>query len=288
MSEAVLPPVTPSGAMIRTLGLVATVCGVLIVTAYEGTLDAVNANKKIALERAVFKVIPGAAKVDEYVATATGIQPAGTAIPEGAVKFYAAYDQAGGLKGIAAEGAAKGYADTVRVLYAYNPEKQAVTGIGVISMRETPGIGDKIYTDEAFLKNFEALDVQLAGDMKALANAVKVVKHGTKQNAWEIDAISGATVTSKAVGRGINESARKLLPLLVPNLEKLKTAPSPNAQSAVSPPFIKGGEGGFSTVSITHTLTHLSQNPPQPPLSPPGGFKKGGRWQAHLAEEVTS
>ena len=222
MSEAVIQPSTPSAAMIRTLGLVATICGVLIVTAYEGTLDAVNANKKIALERAVFKVIPGAAKVDEYVATAAGIQPAAAAAPEGAVKFYAAYDQAGALKGIAAEGAAKGYADTVRVMYAYDPARQAITGLGVVSMRETPGIGDKIYTDQAFLKNFEALDAKLAADLKGLANAIKVVKHGTKQNPWEIDAISGATVTSKAVGRGINESAQRLLPLLVPNLDKLK------------------------------------------------------------------
>ena len=222
MSEAVIQPSTPSAAMIRTLGLVATICGVLIVTAYEGTLDAVNANKKIALERAVFKVIPGAAKVDEYVATAAGIQPAAAAAPEGAVKFYAAYDQAGALKGIAAEGAAKGYADTVRVMYAYDPARQAITGLGVVSMRETPGIGDKIYTDQAFLRNFEALDAKLAADLKGLANAIKVVKHGSKQNAWEIDAISGATVTSKAVGRGINESAQRLLPLLVPNLDKLK------------------------------------------------------------------
>ena len=222
MSEAVIQPSTPSAAMIRTLGLVATVCGVLIVSAYQGTLESVNANKKIALERAVFKVIPGAAKVDEYVAGAAGIQPAGATVPEGAVKFYAAYDQAGALKGIAAEGAAKGYADTVRVMYAYDPAKQAITGLGVVSMRETPGIGDKIYTDQAFLKNFEALDAKLSADLKGLANAIKVVKHGTKQNAWEIDAISGATVTSKAVGRGINESARKLLPLLVPNLDKLK------------------------------------------------------------------
>ncbi len=222
MSEAALQPTTPSGAMIRTLGLVATVCGILIVTAYEGTLDAVNANKKIALERAVFKVIPEAARVDEYVATPAGIQPAGAGAPEGAVKFYAAYGGDGELKGIAAEGAAKGYADTVRILYAYDPARQVVTGFGVIAMRETPGIGDKIHSDEAFLKNFVALDVKLAADMKALANAVKTVKHGSKQNPWEIDAISGATVTSKAVGRGINQSAQKLLPLLVPHLDKLK------------------------------------------------------------------
>ncbi|NTV94587.1 MAG: FMN-binding protein [Thiobacillus sp.] len=208
--------------MIRTLGLIAAICGVLIVSAYEGTLDAVNANKKIALERAVFQVVPGAAKVDELYATAAGVVPASDAAPEGAAKFYAAYDQAGQLKGIAAEGASKGYADVVRVLYAYDADKQAITGLGVISMRETPGIGDKIYTDQGFIANFKALDVKLSADGKQLANAVKVVKHGTKQNPWEIDAISGATVTSKAVGRGINESAQKLLPLLAPHLDKLK------------------------------------------------------------------
>ena len=222
MSEATLQPATPSGAMIRTLGLLAAICGVLIVSAYQITLEPVAANKKIALERAVFQVIPGAASVKEFVVSSTGLEPAGANLPAGGVKVYAAYDQAGALKGIAAEGAGKGYADTVRVMFAYDPAKQAITGIGVVSMRETPGIGDKIITDVAFLKNFTALDVSLAADMKALAHAVKVVKHGSKQNPWEIDAIAGATVTSKAVGKGINDSAQKLLPLLVPHLDKLQ------------------------------------------------------------------
>jgi len=220
--NATIQPATPSAAMIRTLGLLATICGVLIVSAYQATLEPVAANKKIALERAVFKVIPGAASVKEFVASSAGLQPAGATVPEGAVKVYAAYDQAGSLKGIAAEGEGKGYADTVRVMFAYDPARQVITGMGVVSMRETPGIGDKITTDQAFIKNFEALDVQLADDLKALAHAVKVVKHGSKQNPWEIDAIAGATVTSKAVGRGINASAQKLLPLLVPNLDKLQ------------------------------------------------------------------
>jgi electron transport complex protein RnfG len=222
MSEAAIQPVTPSAAMIRTLGILSTICGVLIVSAYLITLEPVAANKKIVIERAVFKVIPNAASVKEFIAGPGGVQPAGDTVPEGGVRFYAAYDQAGALKGIAAEGVGKGYADTVRVMYAYDPAKQVITGIGVVSMRETPGIGDKITTDQAFLNNFVALDVKLAADMKALAHAVKVVKHGSKQNPWEIDAIAGATVTSKAVGRGINDSAQKLLPLLVPHLDKLQ------------------------------------------------------------------
>jgi electron transport complex protein RnfG len=214
-------PQTASAAMIRTLGIVATICGLLIVSTYLGTLDAVNANKRIALERAVFKVIPGASNLREFVATTAGIQPASETVPAGGVKFYAAYDKSGALKGIAAEGVANGYAGEVRVIYAYDPIRQIITGIGVVSQHETPGIGNKILTDKAFLENFQALDVHLSPDMKTVANAVQVVKHGTKQHPWEIDAISGATITSKAVGRGIRDSTLRLLPLLVPNLDKV-------------------------------------------------------------------
>jgi electron transport complex protein RnfG len=211
--------------MVFALGLVATICGILIVGIYQITLAPVNANKKLALERQVFKVLPNAKSVVPYFATASGITSAeGQELaPAGAVIFYAVYDAANKLAGIAAEASSSGYADQVRILYAYDVNKQAITGIGVIAMRETPGIGDKILTDAAFLKNFEALDVHLSDDLKSLANAVKTVKHGTKTSPWQIDAIAGATVTSKAVGRGINESAQNLLPRLLPHLDKLKS-----------------------------------------------------------------
>ena len=51
--------------MIRTLGLIAAICGVIIVAAYQGTYDAVQENKRIAVERAVFKVIPTAKSIVE-------------------------------------------------------------------------------------------------------------------------------------------------------------------------------------------------------------------------------
>ncbi len=216
------PARTSSVAMIRTLGLVATVCGILLVLTYENTLEAINANKRIALERAVFKVIPGAATMKSFYATPAGLVPGEGPMPEGAMKFYAAYDGQGGLKGLAAEAGAMGYADMVRVLYGYDPATETVNGYGVVSHRETPGIGDKIIFDQAFLKNFKALDVRLNPGKTGLVNPVVVVKHGTKQRGWEIDAIAGATVTSRAVAKGINDSAQKLLPLLVPHLEQLQ------------------------------------------------------------------
>jgi electron transport complex protein RnfG len=219
------PQVTPTGQLLRVLGIVSAVCGLIIVGSYQLTLPAANANRRLALERAVFKVVPQAKSIVEYYALPTGgIEQAkpGAEAPVTVAKFYAAYDDAGKLTGIAAEAGAKGYADTVRIMFGYDPACQCINGIGVVSMKETPGIGDKIRVDADFQANFKALDVKLKGDLSALANEVKTVKHGTKTNPWQIDAIAGATVTSRAVGKGINDAAQFLLPKLVPNLEKLK------------------------------------------------------------------
>lgn len=215
------PQAVSATSLVKTLGIVSTVCGLIIVGAYQGTYDAAAANRRLALERTVFKVIPAAKTMTEWQATPQGIKPAGGEAVAGMTKFYATYDAEGALAGIAVEAGAKGYADVVRILYGYAPGCQCITGLGVVSMKETPGIGDKIVTDKAFLANFQALDVKLNAELSALANEVKAVKHGTKTKNWEIDAIAGATVTSRAVGKAINESAQQLLPKLAPELEKL-------------------------------------------------------------------
>ncbi|MGB9355319.1 MAG: FMN-binding protein [Azonexus sp.] len=223
-SEAILPQTTPAVAMIRTLGLIAAICGLIIVSAYQGTYDAVQENKRIAVERAVFKVIPAAKSIVEYAALPTGgVEKIGTSgtVPAGALKFYAGYDEGGGLAGIAAEGAAKGYADNVRILFAYDLATSSISAFSVVAMRETPGIGDKILVDKEFLANFP-LEAKVSADLKALANAIVTVKHGSKTKPWEVDAISGATITSRAVGKAINDAAQVLLPRIAPNLDKLK------------------------------------------------------------------
>lgn len=225
--EALAPQTTPTAAMIRTLGMLSAICGLIIVSAYQGTYDAVQENKRIAVERAVFKVIPPAKSIVEYVATPSGevakIGAGGTA-EAGSVKFYAGYDEAGKLAGIAAEGVAKGYADNVRILFAYDPASARITSFSVVAMRETPGIGDKILVDKDFLANFP-LEAKLSADLKRLANGILTVKHGSKTNPWEIDAISGATITSRAVGKAINDAAQALLPGIAPNMDKLKEKP---------------------------------------------------------------
>lgn len=232
MSEKVIPilaapPSTPPQRMVGVLAFVAAICGSLIVAAHQGTRAAVEENRRIARERAVQSVLPEARQLVAYWALPSAApQPAepDKATPAEAIPFYAGYDAEGRLVGIAAEGAAKGYADTVRILFAWEPDSQTVRGFSVLASRETPGIGDKVTKDRGFLANFPLL-VALTSDGAKLAREIRAVKHGTKTQPWQIDAIAGATITSRAVAKAINDSAQALLPRIRPHLSTLTKKP---------------------------------------------------------------
>jgi electron transport complex protein RnfG len=225
MSEQIVnAPVAPqvsSGRLIAVLGSVAMISGLLIVMVYQWTLPTITEQKRKALEAAVLKVIPGANSIKAFVVEGKNLAPATDANATG-LHLYVGYDDKGDLKGIAAEGSGQGYADAVKILYGYAPECECITGFTVVSSRETPGFGDKLSTDASFLENFKALDARLNGDRSGLANEIVTVKHGTKTQPWQVDAISGATVSSRAVGRALNSSASIVLPALVAHIDELR------------------------------------------------------------------
>lgn len=208
-------------SMLRTLGLVATISGLLVVLSYRITLPMIEENKRLAIERALFKVIPDAVTRKDFVLSGDGIQtPAQDS--KGAM-LYAGYDQEGRLKGIALEAAAAGYQDVIRILYGYDPDCQCIRGIEVLKMAETPGIGDKIAKDGEFLDNFAALDTRLNASGDGLEHAIVPVKHGTKSEPWQIDAISGATISSNAIARMLNDSAQRVLPIIQRHLSVMES-----------------------------------------------------------------
>jgi electron transport complex protein RnfG len=212
---------SPAGAMLRTLSLVAGLSGFLVVLAYQLTLPLIEENKRIAIERALFKVIPGAVSRRDFILTGTAVIPADTEKVADGIRIYAGYDNRDRLAGIALEAAAQGYQDVIRILYSYEPACECIRGIEVLKMAETPGIGDKIAKDPGFLQNFEALDASLDTTGSGLAHAIVSVKHGSKTSPWQIDAISGATISSKAVARMLNDSAQQVLPRIRGQLEHM-------------------------------------------------------------------
>jgi H+/Na+-translocating ferredoxin:NAD+ oxidoreductase subunit G len=218
----IAPRQTSSFAMVATLGIVAMLSGLLVVITWQLTLEPIKENQRIMIEKAIFQVVPDAQYRQSYTITDNGLV---SGEQNKGLQFFAAFDKKGLLKGIAVASAAQGYADMVNLLYGYDPKCQCIRGFSIIKMAETPGLGDKILTDESFLANFKQLDARVNSENTALINSIVTVKHGSKKNPWEIDAISGATITSKAVAKAINKSAQQILPKLQPYIKQLKYTP---------------------------------------------------------------
>lgn len=209
--------------MVATLAAVAAMSGLLIVTVYQVTLPRIKANKARALREAVYQVVPQTKRIRTYVPREDGSLALLEGEDDKAVKFHAGYSEQGKLLGVALEAQGQGYQDVIKVLYGYDPVKEQIVGLKVLESKETPGLGDKIGKDPAFLSNFTALDVALAEDGKTLARKLVVVKNGKKTKPWEIDGITGATISSKAIGKILNDSAASRLATVRKQQEALTT-----------------------------------------------------------------
>jgi electron transport complex protein RnfG len=178
-----------STRLIAALGIAGLISGVILVGIYEITKPVIADNQARALERAVLQVLPGTERIVPMAAKDGSLAP----MPAGSRgDVFAGYGGAGDLVGFAIPAAGPGFMDTVGILYGYDPTRRVIVGMKVLESRETPGLGDKIEKDAHFLSNFEAL---------AVDPGLVAVKPGAKANPNEVDTISGATISSKAVIR---------------------------------------------------------------------------------------
>jgi electron transport complex protein RnfG len=202
-----------SGRMIGTLAAVSMAAGMLIVFVFQATAPRIALNRKQALERAVFTVLPGAVERVSFAWVEGRPEAIAAGAAEGERLVYAGYAADGSLVGVALPAAAQGYQDIIRILYGYDPARQVITGITVLESKETPGLGDKIAKDPTFLANFKALDVALNTEGAALMHPLELMKPGEKVDAWQVDGISGgATISSRAIVTMLQESTATYLP----------------------------------------------------------------------------
>ena len=217
-----------SAKMLRAMVGIGVLCALLIVLTFQGTLPRIEKLRAEALEQAVFQVLPGTFQTQSfYHKQGEGFLQAGTE-NGGSPLVYAGFDQQGNLTGVAVEASGQGYADILRILYGYQPQSQSIVGFHVLESKETPGLGDKIEKDADFLTNFENLDVSLTDDLSQLKNQVVPVKHGSKQHAWEVDGITGATISSRAIGNIIGASTIDWVPLIYQHQQDFQLNPNTN------------------------------------------------------------
>jgi len=93
----------------------------------------------------------------------------------------------------------QGYADKIELLVGVNAKAETITGLFILDQKETPGLGNKIM-EPVWRSQF---------NNKATQQQLTAVK--TKASAAnEINAITGATISSKAVCDIVNQSLNNL------------------------------------------------------------------------------
>ena len=222
-------PETPR--LVLTLTVAGLFSGLAIVSAYRLTLPMIRANQAEALREAVFQVVPGAERMQRLVWRDGSLIPAEGESPEEgqARSVYGGYDEAGAFLGYAVPGAGAGFQDTIRLIFGYDPDAEEVTGMQVLESRETPGLGDRIYKDPEFVDEFHGLAVK--------PEPVLVKGEGEAPN--EVDAITGATISSQAVVDIINDASDTWLERLPPSSDVPPLMAAD--EEAVAPPDAERG-----------------------------------------------
>ena len=100
---------------------------------------------------------------------------------------------------VAFETSGKGFGGDINVIVAVNVETDEIVGIGVTTHAETPGLGSRTKDDPDFSAQFKGLSIN---------DPFKV-----KSDGGQIDALSGATVSSRGVCGAVSESSRVYLRL---------------------------------------------------------------------------
>jgi electron transport complex protein RnfG len=192
--------------LVFTLFMAGLIAGLTLAGVYEGTRPAIERNQARALERAVYTVVPGSTQMQKLILTEGELVPASDDPALTGPLVIAAYDETGAFAGYAIPAEGAGFQDTIRLLFGYDPAGRQVIGMEILESRETPGLGDKIFKDEQFVATFRDL---------AIEPRIELVKEGrTAPN--EVDAITGATISSQAVVNIINGALQRWLDQLPP------------------------------------------------------------------------
>lgn len=156
-----------------------------VVNNFTSPIIAENTAKKQA--SAMEKVLPAAKKFNEVDINLIDLSQ----IEVDILSVHRGYVDNGEQAGYVVMASPKGYGGNVDIAVGVD-NNSVVTGVNVISHSETPGLGAKC-TSESFINQF----------VDKSAN-IELVKNSAAGN--QIDAITSATITSKAVTGGVNSA----------------------------------------------------------------------------------
>ncbi|MDD3925032.1 MAG: RnfABCDGE type electron transport complex subunit G [bacterium] len=158
---------------------ICAIAGLALGLTYNITTPRIIAQEREARQRLYGDVLPGADKFEE--------------VTIGAHTYQAGLRNRQRI-GVVSTVTAEGYGGDI-VLVVGMDQAGVVTGVSILSQNETPGLGNKA-TEPQFLKQYIG---KRSGDLRL------------KTDGGEIDAITAATITSRAVTTGVKNAVEQYL-----------------------------------------------------------------------------
>ncbi|MCK4851734.1 MAG: FMN-binding protein [Candidatus Omnitrophica bacterium] len=170
--------------MITALLAVGILSAVSLVFIYQRAIPKIEANVREETKEAIESIFPGAAKIEKI---------------EGK-EIFRVEDAGGRLLGYAFPAEGNGYQGIIKLIAGTDPDISVIKGMKVLESQETPGLGAEIDS-----KDFRA---QFAG--LSIERPVEYVKNRKPEKPYQIEAITGATISSRAVVTILNNGIREI------------------------------------------------------------------------------
>lgn len=171
--------------MIATLTIIGVVTGGLLSGVSDWANPRIDANKKIETEKAIFLVNPAGKSYE--------------AVKYAGFEIYRVKDESNKMIGYSLAYEGNGFQGKIRIMIGLSEDMKKMTMYEILDQSETPGLGSKIIEDP-FKKQFNGIVTE---------PEIKWVKGKAPGSPNEIQTITGATISSKAVVAIINSALAK-------------------------------------------------------------------------------
>lgn len=189
--------------MVVVLAILSTVSGGLLAAVKNGTAE------KIENQQLVFVKGPAIASIMEGAANDPISDRFKIAVDDGEMSFFVGVFD-GEPTGVAFETSGKGFGGDVGLMVGIDTKNGKLMGVGVTTHGETPGMGALAKDDPRFASQFKGLPIK--------------ERYQVTTDGGAVNAISGATITSRAVCEAATK-AMKIYNELKPQIaEKMKAS----------------------------------------------------------------
>ncbi len=179
--------------MIINLTVLGALAGIILAFVFKMADPLIQINKEKELKAAIFTVLPEA---KDYRTLTKELK-------DEEVTVYVGLNEKGEPIGVSFKADGNGFQGNVGIMVGLGLDYLKLKGIEVLDQVETPGLGDRI-REQGFKSQFKGVEVH---------PKIEYIKFRKPEKPNQIQAITGATISSNAVVVNINTAVKKVTEL---------------------------------------------------------------------------